>query len=193
MRFKKFYIIVLTAVGLFLISACGNTAKDSHQGMHSNTESKDDHQHNGGTEGHSHSSGMDNHMDHMNDVRSWLQRELGDKYDADVPVSTHVEVEAGKTVFLKVCQSCHGESGKGDGPAAAGLDPKPADFTDPSHSKFYSDMGRLHIIKKGIKGTVMVGWENILSETEINNVYDYIRSLRNDGTNSVHEEHNHSH
>jgi high-affinity iron transporter len=31
----------------------------------------------------------------------------------------------GKAVFDKSCALCHGPAGKGDGPMAAGLDPKP--------------------------------------------------------------------
>jgi mono/diheme cytochrome c family protein len=31
--------------------------------------------------------------------------------------------------FANYCASCHGAGGKGDGPAAAGLDKKPADLT----------------------------------------------------------------
>lgn len=193
MKLKNLKIIALIAVGLFLISACGNPAKDSHSGMHSNTESEAGHMQAGETDEQNHSNTMGSHMDHMNDVRKWLQEELGGQYDIDVPASAAGEIEAGKTVYLKVCQSCHGVSGKGDGPASAGLNPKPADFTDADHSRFYSDKGRLHIIRKGVKGTAMVAWEDILSDIEINNVHAYIRSLRSDGSGSEHGNHNHNH
>jgi len=33
-------------------------------------------------------------------------------------------------MFDTLCQTCHGASGKGDGMAAAQLDPKPRDYTD---------------------------------------------------------------
>jgi mono/diheme cytochrome c family protein len=36
---------------------------------------------------------------------------------------------AGKEVYTTNCQGCHGESAKGDGPAAASMNPKPADLT----------------------------------------------------------------
>jgi mono/diheme cytochrome c family protein len=36
---------------------------------------------------------------------------------------------AGKKLADTNCASCHGNSGKGDGPAAAALNPKPADWT----------------------------------------------------------------
>jgi mono/diheme cytochrome c family protein len=35
----------------------------------------------------------------------------------------------GQEDYLALCSSCHGESGMGDGPAAAGLSPRPADLT----------------------------------------------------------------
>ena len=34
-----------------------------------------------------------------------------------------------KGVYERLCASCHGTDGKGDGPAAAALDPKPTDLT----------------------------------------------------------------
>ncbi len=36
---------------------------------------------------------------------------------------------AGKELYTANCQGCHGESAKGDGPAAASMNPKPADLT----------------------------------------------------------------
>jgi cytochrome c553 len=43
--------------------------------------------------------------------------------------------EAGKQIFDANCSTCHGTDAKGDGPAAASLDPKPADLAD-LQSKF---------------------------------------------------------
>ncbi|HWC04994.1 MAG TPA: cytochrome c [Methylomirabilota bacterium] len=43
---------------------------------------------------------------------------------------TDAAVAAGKKHTVdKACTACHGESGKGDGPGAAALNPKPADWT----------------------------------------------------------------
>ena len=35
----------------------------------------------------------------------------------------------GKQMFASYCAPCHGRGGKGDGPAAAALNPRPADLT----------------------------------------------------------------
>jgi len=45
----------------------------------------------------------------------------------------------GKRLFMRYCMNCHGFSGKGDGPEAAGLDPKPGDFTNAAKMKAQTD------------------------------------------------------
>src|SRR5438477_12657114 len=39
-------------------------------------------------------------------------------------------VDLGAKVYTERCVLCHGPNGKGDGPAAAGLNPKPRNHTD---------------------------------------------------------------
>lgn len=175
--------VCLSMISL-LISGCGKTQQEDsssseheHGGGHGHhgDEASAEEGHGGGGE-HSHAGG--GHMDHMNDVKEWLQKELGDKYDKPVPPASAEQLVQGKAVYLKICFTCHGVSGKGDGLAAAALPQKPADFTDSAHSKFYSDQGRIHIIKKGVENTPMVAWEAALSKEEILAVYGYVVSLR---------------
>jgi mono/diheme cytochrome c family protein len=56
---------------------------------------------------------------------------IPDKYVKMVnPVKANAEVLAtGKELWIKHCQSCHGKSGKGDGPKAAQLKTLPGDMT----------------------------------------------------------------
>jgi mono/diheme cytochrome c family protein len=42
-------------------------------------------------------------------------------------------------VFKTRCVMCHGESGKGDGPAAVALNPKPRNYTDAVWQKSVTD------------------------------------------------------
>ncbi len=155
-----------------------NNSEASHEhneGMEHSEEMAKDDDHAEGEED-SHDGG--DHMAHMDDVRDWLKKELGDQYSKTIAPATNEQLAMGKQTFNTICATCHGVSGKGDGPASEGLATKPADFTDPSHSAYYSDMGRIHIIKNGVEGTPMVGWSGTLSEKEIMAVHAYCRSLR---------------
>jgi mono/diheme cytochrome c family protein len=44
-------------------------------------------------------------------------------------VSDASSIKNGSTLYRSYCTPCHGDKGKGDGPAAASLNPKPADHT----------------------------------------------------------------
>ena len=65
-------------------------------------------------------------------------------------------------LFQELCSVCHGAGGKGDGPSAQGLEPKPADFTNCKVMTKDSDEVLLKIIKGGGqsvgRSTVMPAW-----------------------------------
>jgi mono/diheme cytochrome c family protein len=131
----------------------------------------------------------DAHMHHMAEVKEWLKEELGEAYDEQVPAASPRQIELGKQVYMRSCTSCHGEDGKGDGPAAGGLSTKPSDFTDPDHANYYSDRGRLHIIRNGVPDSPMAPWKNALSDDEIMAVFGYVRSLTDQGGSREGPEH----
>jgi mono/diheme cytochrome c family protein len=180
----KIGFVIITAVmyALLTLSSCRNSEKKHEREEYNNPQQEGEENHN---QDHS------RHSQRMNDTREWLKQELGEKYNQPVSLGTEERLVQGKDIFTKNCVSCHGSEGKGDGPGAAALQPKPADFTDPEHSSFYSNQGRIHLIKKGIKGTAMAGWENTLSEEEILSVYAYVNSLKNSGEMMEHHEQNH--
>ena len=49
---------------------------------------------------------------------------------ADGAKGKRPSIAEGKKTFQTYCAACHGEKGKGDGPAAAALTPKPRNYTD---------------------------------------------------------------
>jgi len=102
------------------------------------------------------------------------------------------DVAAGKEKFQQLCVSCHGESGKGDGPtgkalAAAGQ-PAPRDFTvghfvldTDKDGKTGTDADLKNVITKGAMaygGSAMMAPIQGLSDQDIENLIAYIRSLK---------------
>lgn len=82
-------------------------------------------------------------------------------------------VEQGEKVAKINCVSCHGTKGKGDGPAAVALNPKPADWT----SKRVQDMSDGEIFWKMTTGRgPMPAWRH-LPENDRWAVVRYIRTL----------------
>ena len=83
--------------------------------------------------------------------------------------------DLGATVYAARCALCHGPGGHGDGPAAAGLNPKPRNHTDGSYMNGRTDDELLTVIRNG-KGA-MPAWGKILSDAEIHAVLKHVRSL----------------
>ena len=89
--------------------------------------------------------------------------------------------KAGKAKYDSLCGGCHGSSGKGDGPAATGLNPKPQDHTNGKHMNSLTDKYLFDFIKGGgaglKKSPLMPAWGNTLKDEDIWNLIAYIRSL----------------
>jgi mono/diheme cytochrome c family protein len=87
----------------------------------------------------------------------------------------------GKKLYTSYCSTCHGETGKGDGTAAASLPAKPADHTNGAVMNQLSDKFLLEIISKGGgaagKSTFMPSWGGSLNEKQIRDIVAYIRTL----------------
>jgi putative copper export protein/mono/diheme cytochrome c family protein len=81
-------------------------------------------------------------------------------------------IAAGRTLFAAHCAACHGEEGRGDGPAAKGLDPPPSDLTA-EHIYGHSDGDLFWWIGHGI-GDAMPGFDAVLDETARWNLVDFL-------------------
>jgi len=91
------------------------------------------------------------------------------------PGGTAPAGDLGAKVYTERCVLCHGPQGRGDGVAAAGLNPKPRNHTDGAYMNKRTDAELLEVIRKG-KGA-MPPWGSVLSEAEIQAVLKHVRSL----------------
>ena len=82
----------------------------------------------------------------------------------------------GQAIYHLHCEACHGENGRGDGPRAPFLAPKPGNFVSAATSA-KSDEELLEIIANGTPRTSMKGWVETFTEQERRNVLAYIRSF----------------
>ena len=96
---------------------------------------------------------------------------------------TGQETSAGEALYMKWCVECHGETGLGDGPAAATMLPRPRDFQQARYNVRTTGSGELPtdadlqwVLENGLHGTTMPGWPN-LSAAERTDVLEYIKSF----------------
>ncbi|MBF0135897.1 MAG: c-type cytochrome [Magnetococcus sp. DMHC-1] len=80
-------------------------------------------------------------------------------------------------IYGKYCAPCHGKSGDGQTQAAKGMKPPPIDFTAPESLLSLTRERMLTSVQQGRPGTAMAAWGNILGETEITGVVDYIHEV----------------
>lgn len=99
------------------------------------------------------------------------------------------DAAAGKEKFQMFCMTCHGESGKGDGPGGAGLQPPPRDFSvgdfkfdADGNGKPGEDADLKLVITNGAAAyggsPLMTPWGGALTEADIDNLVAYVRSLK---------------
>jgi mono/diheme cytochrome c family protein len=87
-----------------------------------------------------------------------------------------ISLAVGERVVQTNCVLCHGESGKGDGPGGATLNPKPRDWTDHAYMGSQTDEQLYQVIYNG-KG-MMPAWGKMgtLTESEIRSAILKVRT-----------------
>lgn len=107
-----------------------------------------------------------------------------------LPESGAQEKSEGRKLYLIYCSGCHGESGRGDGPAAKALPAKPANHTDGAVMNQLSDKYLFDIITKGgasvKKSPVMPAWGK-LKEKQVREIVGHIRTLASPPKNKAPE------
>jgi mono/diheme cytochrome c family protein len=97
------------------------------------------------------------------------------------PASPGYELRLGRLTYQHYCQTCHGETGAGDGFNAFNLDPRPRDISDPAFQKKKTDAELADAIRRGGAGVglsaLMPPWGHTLSPAQVDQVVLYLRSL----------------
>ena len=96
----------------------------------------------------------------------------------NVVASNAKSVAEGKGIYSGkgACMSCHGEAGKGDGPAGASFNPLPRNFTDINWQKARTD-GEIYWAITNGTDFGMIAYESMLSKEERWILVNYIREL----------------
>ena len=89
--------------------------------------------------------------------------------------------DAGKVKYVQFCSSCHGMAGAGDGPASAGLNPKPAHHNDGAYMNALSNEHLVKVITEGGpavgKSIGMAPWGPVLGKQGVLDVAAFVRTL----------------
>ncbi len=110
----------------------------------------------------------------------WLPKLTIDAYPTtyvrpSVPYNA-LSIAHGLQLYGDHCAICHGTEGYGDGPAAAGLRPRPADLTA-KHAADHTAGDLFWWLTHGMQGRAMPGFQNRLSEEERWDLINVVRIL----------------
>jgi len=90
----------------------------------------------------------------------------------------------GRRLYVRWCATCHGHDGRGNGPAAPSLIPRPRDFTrglfkykstPPDQPPTDDDLAR--VVANGLQASAMPYFRDLLTADEIREVVGYIKTL----------------
>ncbi|MFN2399953.1 MAG: c-type cytochrome [Gemmatimonadaceae bacterium] len=125
-------------------------------------------------------------------TRSWWRAASGVIALTQVAALAAQQAPGGKAVYDKWCAECHGNTGAGDGSAAAYMLPRPRDFTKgvyqirtTASGEIPTDADILRIVDEGMPGTAMPEWKSRLTDSERADVVAYIKSFSRFFTNTT--------
>jgi len=97
---------------------------------------------------------------------------------ADLPPN----VPLGRRVYAQRCAVCHGPDGRGNGPAAPSMIPRPRDFTrgefkyrSTGPNQLPTDHDLRRVVRDGLRASAMPYWRGVLSDDEIRAVVAYVK------------------
>jgi high-affinity iron transporter len=89
-----------------------------------------------------------------------------------------MDLTAGGSLYAENCASCHGELGRGDGPAASGMTPAPPAIGDQAAMADRTPALLFRVISVGIAGTPMAAYGDRLTADQRWDIVAYLHQLR---------------
>ena len=102
---------------------------------------------------------------------------LGSEAALELPRKA-IDLAQGRHLYENSCASCHGASGRGDGPASRGMRPSPPAIGDAATMSDVLPATMYRIVSVGISGTPMTGYAGGLTPEQRWNIVSYLVSLR---------------
>ncbi len=102
---------------------------------------------------------------------------LGSAGALDLPTEP-LDLARGKILYTQSCASCHGDTGRGDGPGARG---SPVPVPPIGSAQLLPDLTptlAYNVVTVGVRGTPMAAFENTMTPQDRWNVINYIYGLR---------------
>ncbi len=176
MKIKRLWILftLLIIATLFMTSCGSNDEPEETASEEMDMEHNDEHM----DEDEHHMEDMDSasSMGHMHVTPPAEYVSLTNPFAGDSDA-----IAAGKTIFETNCVTCHGPEGKGNGDAAVGLDPQPANLTDAEMMGMVDDAYLFFRVSEGGAmepwNSAMPTWKDALSETQRWQVVTFVRTL----------------
>lgn len=95
-----------------------------------------------------------------------LASELLKAYPFPVSPTKRPDLGRGAKLFEAQCASCHGALGRGDGPLAANLDPRPTALSDHRRARERSLLALYQVVTQGVQGTAMPSFKDSSSDED---------------------------
>ncbi|WP_439477994.1 FTR1 family protein [Brevundimonas sp.] len=93
-----------------------------------------------------------------------LADELLAAYPTPLAPQAIPDLPRGAALYAEQCAVCHGATGRGDGPGAAGLEPPAIAFTDRDRARERSLFGLYQVVGQGLDGTAMASFAHLSAE-----------------------------
>lgn len=88
-------------------------------------------------------------------------------------------IAKGQSIYLATCAPCHGDGGKGDGPAGAIFKPPPRDHTDRAYMDTMTDEDLTKVIQMGgaVRGKPLMPSNPQIRGDDMTALVAFVRSL----------------